>query len=66
MRSHRNRLARQRGFSFGNFLTLIAIVGFGVIVKNHFSEPDISGATPHQLIQEMGQPVAKERIPRPR
>lgn len=65
MRHNRSRSSRQRGFSFGDFLVLIAIVGVGYMVKGQFSGPKLMAGSANQLIEQMGQPVAKSTIPRP-
>jgi hypothetical protein len=65
MKHNRSRCSRQRGFSFGDFLVLIALVGAGYILKDQFSGPKLMDGSASQLVQQMGQPVAKSTIPRP-
>lgn len=57
----------QRGFLSGKVMLLIVAVAIGIMVKNNTSfSPSVSGKSVAALEAEMGQPVAKERIPRPR
>ncbi len=55
----------QRGFSMGNMLFVLAIAGSLYVAKGRFSGPAIEGQRTSQVVQELGQPVAKESIPRP-
>ncbi|MDF1858771.1 MAG: hypothetical protein P1U87_01080 [Verrucomicrobiales bacterium] len=65
MRHNRSCNSRQKGFSFGDFLVLIAIVGVGYMAKGQFSGPKLMDGSASQLVEQMGQPVAKSTIPRP-
>jgi hypothetical protein len=65
MNHTRNKKQRQRGFSLGNMLFVLAIAGSFYVAKGKFSSINLVGAQSAEVIQELGQPVAKESIPRP-
>jgi hypothetical protein len=55
----------QRGSATGKLLFLVACVAAGFAVKNQLSS-DIDGQTQASLQAQMGEPISKEQIPRPR
>ena len=55
----------ERGFSMGNMLLILAIAGTFYVVKGQLSEASLNGKHTTQVVKELGQPVAKESIPRP-
>lgn len=61
----RNRKQQQRGFSLGNMIFVLAIAGSFYVAKGKFASTNLVGAQSAEVIQELGQPVAKESIPRP-
>lgn len=65
MKRIRKRRYRESGFSMGNMLTVLAIAGSIYLARGQFSSANLKGRVASQVVQELGQPVAKESIPRP-
>ncbi|MDA7921445.1 hypothetical protein N9B73_06785 [Verrucomicrobiales bacterium] len=65
MKNTRNVKQRQRGFAMGNMLFVLALAGSLYVAKGQLSGPNVEGQPSSQVVKELGQPVAKETIPRP-
>ncbi len=49
----------------GNMLFVLALAGSLYVAKGQLSGPNVEGQPSSQVVKELGQPVAKETIPRP-
>ena len=58
--------SRERVSSSGKFIVFIACVVVGLIVKNELTSSAIDGETQASLQAQMGEPITKAQIPRPR
>ena len=56
---------RQRGFVSGKLMLILVVAAVFVMVKTN-SSPSLSGESATTLAAEMGEPIKKEKIPRPR
>jgi len=65
MKPIHSRKASQGGFISGKLSFLLIFVALGFMVMNEMPGTKVMGKSAADLQVEMGQPVAKEQIPRP-
>ncbi len=65
MKYIRRRRYRELGFSMGNMLFVLAIAGSLYVARGQFNSTNLKGQPTSEVVKELGQPVAKESIPRP-
>ncbi|MDF1741411.1 MAG: hypothetical protein P1U86_19780 [Verrucomicrobiales bacterium] len=65
MKCLRERRYRESGLSMGNMLTVLAIAGSIYFARGQFTSANLQGQVASQVVRGLGQPVAKEFIPRP-
>ena len=60
-----SRKRAQRGSINGSVIWLVVILGIGMIVKAEFFPGISNGSSINEVVARLGQPLAKETIPRP-
>lgn len=66
MKLHHSAASHQHGFISGKFAFLCAAVAVWFMFNNASTTPKVMGKSQTALQTELGQPVHKEKIPRPR